>query len=208
MSTPTAERAGAVGLTFDDGNQSDSVCARVLEALGYSALFFIPTEYVGRNGRLSKADIVDLARCGMGIGSHGHQHVPLPRLDDEKLGADLRHSKTTLEDIIGSAIDDLSFPAGAYDERVVSMARRVGYKRFYTSDWGSNGAREMASGVLRRTAVVDGLTTEAFEDILRGRHRRMRQAQFRLKEAAKRGLGEHNYVRLRRFLNRPRTIAD
>jgi peptidoglycan/xylan/chitin deacetylase (PgdA/CDA1 family) len=197
--------AGAVGLTFDDANRSDVACSRALEQLGYSALFFVPTEYVDCAGRLARSDIVDLWRRGMGIGSHGHRHAPLVRLGDADLERDLSHSKAILEDIVGNRVVHLSFPGGSYDERVLAVARAVGYERFYTSDWGSNSDLETASGVLRRIAIVDGLAIEAFDDVLRTRYRRGMPARFRVKELAKSALGERNYLRLRRALVKRRS---
>jgi len=208
LSTGREGSAPAVGVTFDDANHSDIACSRVLEHFGYSALFFVPTEYIDQAGRLAKSDIADLWRRGMGIGSHGHQHVPLVHLGDSQLAEDLARSKAILEDIVGAPVEHLSFPAGSYDRRVLSVARTIGFKCFYTSEWGSNSAREMASGVLRRVPVVDGLCIEAFNDIVEARHRWSKQAQFHLKELAKRALGERNYLRMRRALASRRSVAD
>jgi peptidoglycan/xylan/chitin deacetylase (PgdA/CDA1 family) len=208
MTTPAPADSRVVGITFDDGNASDIGCSRILATLSYSALFFVPTEYIGRDGRLAKADIADLWRRGMGIGSHGHRHAPLAHLTNAELVADLTRSKAILEDILGARVEHLSFPAGSYDRRVLATAREVGYARFYTSGWGSNADREMAAGVLRRMPIVAGLGLDALDRMLDARYRRRNHARYYVKEFAKRALGERTYLRMRRALVNQRTIAD
>lgn len=192
--------ATAVGLTFDDANLSDVACARLLQLLGYSALFFVPTGYLDQDGRLSRSEVAELSDWGMGIGSHSHHHAQLARLNDSQLEEELGRSKAILEEIIKLPVEHLSFPGGSYDAHVLSVARKIGYRYFYTSEWGSNGITEAARGVLRRIPLVDGLSIEGFRDILEMRDYQKKRAQFRLKELAKRTLGERNYLRLRRAL--------
>jgi len=208
MASAASAETRAVGITFDDANRSDIGCSHVLECMGYSGLFFVPTEYVDREGRLTRYDIADLWRRGMGIGSHAHRHAPLVRLGDAELARDLATSKSILEDIVGARIVHLSFPGGAYDARVLAAARAVGYERFYTSDWGSNGGREADRGVLRRIAIVDGLGIDAFDDVLDTRYRRGMPAGFWVKEVAKRALSERTYLRARRIFVKRRLRND
>ena len=198
----------AVGLTFDDANLSDVTCASILQSRGYSALFFVPTDYLGRSGRLARTDVAELSRQGMGIGSHSHHHVQLVRLDDSQLDEELRRSKGILEDIIKLPVEHVSFPGGSYNGRVLAAARKAGYRYFYTSEWGSNGARETAAGVLRRIPLVDGLNIEAFRNIVEMPNYRTKRAQFHLKELAKRALGEQSYLRLRRALVKRPSAPD
>lgn len=198
----------AVGLTFDDANASDVACARFLQLLGYSALFFVPTDYLDQDGRLSRSDVAQLSDWGMGIGSHSHRHAQLAPLNDSQLEEELARSKAILEEIIKSPVEHLSFPGGSYNARVLSAARKIGYRYFYTSEWGSNAASEAARGVLRRIPLVDGMSIEGFRDILEMRDYQKKRLQFHLKELAKRTLGERNYLRLRRALVRHRTALS
>jgi peptidoglycan/xylan/chitin deacetylase (PgdA/CDA1 family) len=148
-----------VGLTFDDANLSDVVSAGILQRLGYSALFFVPTECLDRSGHLAKSDVAELSGQGMGIGSHSHRHVQLVRLTDSELEEELVRSKAILEDVTTRAVEHLSFPGGSYDDRVLSVARKIGYRYFFTSEWGSNGRRQAATQVLRRILSLTGLAS-------------------------------------------------
>lgn len=198
----------AVGLTFDDANLSDLACARFLQLLGYSALFFVPTGYLDQDGRLSRSDVAQLCEWGMGIGSHSHRHAQLTQVNDSQLDEELARSKAILEEITKLPVEHLSFPGGSYSARVLSSARKIGYRYFYTSEWGSNGASEAARGVLRRIPLVDGMSIEGFRDILEMRDYQTRRLQFRLKELAKRMLGERNYLKLRGALVRHRSALS
>jgi len=201
MSTGGLDGDGAaVGLTFDDANRSDVTCASILRSRGYSALFFVPTDYLDRSERLAKADVAELSRQGMGIGSHSHHHVQLVHLSESQLDDELRRSKGILEDIIKLPVEHLSFPGGAYNARILAAARKAGYRYFYTSEWGSNGAKETAAGVLRRIPVVDGLNGTGFRNVVEMSNYRRKRVQFHLKELAKRALGEQSYLTLRRAL--------
>jgi peptidoglycan/xylan/chitin deacetylase (PgdA/CDA1 family) len=189
-----------VGVTFDDGNDSDLPSARFLHSLGYDALFFIATEYLGRSGYLDCNDVLQLHRLGMGIGSHAHHHVHLVPLGDAQVDAELRQSKRILEDIVQAPVRHLSFPGGSYNSRVVNIARGVGYEYLFTSDWGVNTQRHCRARVFRKTALLNDLDLEQFDALLRLRNYYTRQVGFRVKELAKKTLGANGYVKLRRAL--------
>jgi len=189
-----------VGVTFDDGHDSDLQSARFLHSLGYDALFFIATEYLGTSGYLDRSDVCELHRLGMGIGSHAHHHIHLAPLGDSQVNAELRQSKRILEDILQTPVKHLSFPGGSYNSRVLNIARGVGYDHFFTSDWGVNTQRHRLSRVFRRTALLSDLDLEQFDALLRLRNYHARQLGFHAKELAKKTLGVNGYVKLRRAL--------
>jgi len=189
-----------IGLTFDDGNSSDLDCARLLNSLGYEALFFIATDFIGKPGYLQHEDVVELRRLGMTIGSHSHRHVQLTPLGDAELVDELHRSRHILEDITQEPIEHFSFPGGVYDDRVLERSRQAGYKYFFTSDWGVNADTQFSTGVLRRTSVLNHLNGAQFDALLRQSNYYMRQLGFKTKEWMKRGLGAERYVQIRRTL--------
>ena len=105
----TADNRLRVGLTFDDGRKSDLESAALLRSLGYSALFFIATNDIGKNGYVDRNDVIELQRLGMGIGSHSHHHVQLTPLSDARLETELATSKKILEGIVQSPIRTFLF---------------------------------------------------------------------------------------------------
>jgi peptidoglycan/xylan/chitin deacetylase (PgdA/CDA1 family) len=201
-STGDADEQLHIALTFDDGSDSDIECAKLLRSKGLDALFFIATANIGRPSFLSTNQIRALRDLGMGVASHSHGHTQLAWLTDEEVERDLSLSKGILEEIISAPVEHLSFPGGSYDARILAIGRHVGYKFFFTSDWGLNTNRHFVNGVLRRTSVVSTVGLRQFEALLQHRHSRLRQITFHGKELAKRALGARSYARLRRALAR------
>ncbi len=189
-----------VGVTFDDGHDSDLQSGHFLHSLGYDALFFIATEYLGASGYLGRGDVLELHRLGMGIGSHAHHHVHLAPLGDAQVYAELRQSKRILEDTVQAPVTHLSFPGGSYNSRVLDIARGAGYEYLFTSDWGVNTQRHRLRRVFRRTAMLSDIDLEQFDALLRMRKYYARQLGFHAKELAKKTLGATGYVKLRRAL--------
>ncbi len=189
-----------IALTFDDGNASDLDCARLLNALGYDALFFIATDFIGKPGYLQREDVVELRRLGMTVGSHSHRHVQLTPLGDAELIDELQRSRQILEEITGQPIEHFSFPGGVYDSRVLEMSRQAGYQYFFTSDWGVNAGAQFSTCVLRRTSILNHLDSAQFDALLRQSNYFVRQLGFKTKEWMKRSLGPERYVQIRRTL--------
>ena len=189
-----------VGLTFDDGHASDLSSAELLRSFGYDALFFIATEYIGAPGYVGTAEIKELRRLGMGVGSHAHHHVHLAPLTESQIRTELTQSKSILEQIIGEPVEHVSFPGGSYNARVLDIARSFGYHSLYTTDWGINTVRQRNARVFRRTLMLNTFDSAAFDALLRLRGYYTRQLGFHAKELAKRTLGVDRYVKLRRSL--------
>jgi peptidoglycan/xylan/chitin deacetylase (PgdA/CDA1 family) len=197
------DRAGndlRIGLTFDDGRKSDLESAGLLRSLGYSALFFIATNDIGKNGYVDRNDVIELQRLGMGIGSHSHHHVQLTPLSDARLEIELTTSKKILEGIVQSPITHFSFPGGSYDARVLKVAAKAGYRSFFTSDWGVNTQRHFSTGVFRRTSIPNNMDIDQFEALLQRRRYYLRQLGFQGKELFKKFVGEDRYFRLRQSI--------
>jgi peptidoglycan/xylan/chitin deacetylase (PgdA/CDA1 family) len=189
-----------IALTFDDGHRSDLECARLLKSLGYDALFFIATGYLGQDGYLHREDVAELRRLGMKIGSHSHRHIQLTPLSDADVIDELRRSRDILEDLVQQPVEHFSFPGGSYDTRILEMSRRAGYKYLFTSDWGLNHRAQFSMRALRRTSVLNHLDTAQFDALLRQSNYYVRQLGFKTKELMKRSLGMDRYVQIRHAL--------
>jgi peptidoglycan/xylan/chitin deacetylase (PgdA/CDA1 family) len=72
----------------------------------------------------------------MEIGSHGTSHVRLSRLNNENLMNELSDSKKKLENLLDYEIRYLSVPYGDYNQAVINMAKKVGYKYLFCTDPG------------------------------------------------------------------------
>ena len=200
--SPISGNGISVGLTFDDGRKSDVESAMFLRSLGYSAMFFIATKDISKAGYVDRNDIVELQRLGMGIGSHSHEHVQLKPLNDARVKDELTTSKRILEDILQTPVMQFAFPGGSYDARILDIARQIGYRNFFTSDWGLNGTRHFAASVLCRTSISNNVDITQFEALVKSRNYIRRRFGFYAKELIKQYLGEDRYFKLRQTLIR------
>ena len=124
-----------VVLSFDDGNASDiEIGLGTLLQHGRTASFFVLAGRMSQAGSLGAADLQELLRNGMTIGTHGMDHVPWRFLTSAQVDRELVEAR----DVISAAVDDLvveaALPLGRYDRTVLSHLRRLGYRRVYSSD--------------------------------------------------------------------------
>ena len=133
------ERSGRVevGLTFDDGNESDFTVAlpRLIERRR-RATFFICAGRIGQPGYLDAEHVRELSGKGMAIGSHGFDHLRWPEIDGTQLDRELSGSKKLIEAVVGAPVTLASAPFGALDHRVVTAAATAGFKTLYASSGG------------------------------------------------------------------------
>lgn len=178
-----ARQGGArVELTFDDGNASD--VHHALPALleqGLTATFHVCAGRIGAPGYLDEPMLQHLRQAGMGIGSHGWDHVDLRPLGEADLVRETRDSRLRIADASGAPVSDFAVPLGSYDRRVLRHLRD--YETVLTSD------ATTAVGdtwLVPRFSYVRGWTDRSVSElVLNGDSRRHRLRQ-RLSMAVKR----------------------
>lgn len=146
-----------VVLTFDDGYQDFYTEAfPLLSRFGYSATVFLPTAYIADTTRtfngiecLTWGQVRELHQAGIRFGSHTVTHPRLRILDREKVVEEVRHSKETIEQEVGSRVTSFSYPYAfpETDRTFVPMLRRIleetGYENGVSTSVGTvDGGRE------------------------------------------------------------------
>jgi peptidoglycan/xylan/chitin deacetylase (PgdA/CDA1 family) len=129
--------AGVDGLrvSFDDGNASDvEIGLHALRERGLKASFFVVAGRIGSAGSLDADGLVELARHGMTIGSHGMDHRPWRRLSPEDRERELVQAREMISGVVGRPVSEAALPTGAYDRRLLRDLRRLGYGAVHTSD--------------------------------------------------------------------------
>jgi peptidoglycan/xylan/chitin deacetylase (PgdA/CDA1 family) len=97
-----------------------------------------------------------LARAGMSIGSHSHNHPMLAKLSGEQQQAELKTSKAILERELGSAVSSVAYPfgwEGAYNEITKLQAHTAGYRLAFSAKKGINRPGEHDQFALCRISV-------------------------------------------------------
>jgi peptidoglycan/xylan/chitin deacetylase (PgdA/CDA1 family) len=190
---------GGVLLTFDDGwFDGVHVGGPILERYGCRALLFVTTDFLGKPRFLSRADVGRLDPAVFHVGSHARTHRMLSQLSEAEIRAELSDSRKLLEDLVGYAVETLSIPSGAVDDRVRRIAAECGYAYLFDSSVRVNrrGDSAMAIG---RVAVMRDTSPATLDRYLRQRLTRERLRRAAL-ETPKRILGLRRYERVRRWL--------
>jgi peptidoglycan/xylan/chitin deacetylase (PgdA/CDA1 family) len=137
--------ARSVVVTFDDGFPSTVRAKPILDEVEWPATVFVLTKFVDsrepmswpgihRSAReapeettsLDWTTLKQLVASGWEVGSHTVSHPLLPRLEDERLAAELTRSRERIATLLGGC-ETVAYPFGIADERVAAAARAAGY---------------------------------------------------------------------------------
>jgi peptidoglycan/xylan/chitin deacetylase (PgdA/CDA1 family) len=186
-------------ITFDDGEQSQLHNALPLLAEhGFKATYFVTPGLIGTAAKfLGWEELKRLQAAGHSVQSHGWSHKFLTFCSEAELAHELRASKQSLEDNLGSAIDEISVPGGRWDMRVIKACAAAGYRRGYVSHpWVEaevEGVQVIGRFMVRRTTSIIELEKIVAKDPSALRKLRMRS---QLREGLVGVLGDSLYHRL------------
>jgi peptidoglycan/xylan/chitin deacetylase (PgdA/CDA1 family) len=186
-------------ITFDDGEQSQFHNALPLLAeCGFKATYFVTPGLIGTAAKfLGWDDLRALQAAGHSVQSHGWTHKFLTFCSEAELAHELRASKQSLEDNLGSAVEEMSVPGGRWNQRVIEACAAAGYRRVYVSDpWVEaeiGGVEVIGRFMVRRTTTIPEL-----EKIVAKDRRVLRKLRLRsqLRESLVGVLGDSLYHRL------------
>jgi len=186
-------------VTFDDGHISNyHLALPLLEKYHIRSIFFITTEWIGAESRMSEQHLRELLGRGHQVESHSCSHAFLPDCSDEQLRNELTNSRRRLEDVISSPVTAVSVPYGRWDRRVLRACLNAGYCQVYTSDpWLSAAVRQ---GILvkGRLTVRNSVDAAQLRRLLTatGLAKARLQVPFKMKKALKLCIGDRMYHRL------------
>jgi peptidoglycan/xylan/chitin deacetylase (PgdA/CDA1 family) len=186
-------------ITFDDGEQSQFHNALPLLAEhGFKATYFVTPGLIGTAAKfLGWDDLRALQAAGHSVQSHGWSHKFLTFCSEAELAHELRASKKSLEDNLGSAVEEISVPGGRWDQRVIEACAAAGYGRVYVSDpWVEaeiGGVEVIGRFMVRRTTTIPELEKIVAKDRSVLRKLRLRS---QIREGLVGVLGDSLYHRL------------
>lgn len=151
---PSCSEEPIWALTFDDGLESVLPAADLLESVGWRAHIFIVTSWIGKDGFLTPAHIVDLHNRGHVIGSHSLTHPdPMSALPFERLHDEWRRSLEDLSALVGAPVTVGAVPGGGYSTDVAAAAARAGMRVLFTSEPVTRGSQVDGCEIVGRFAV-------------------------------------------------------
>ena len=156
-----------IRLSFDDGNLSDyDVALQALLERGLRADFFVLTGRLNQPGSLTEGHIRVLHEAGMGVGSHGINHLDWTRLDPTTLRHELEDSRRVLEYLLDTPVREAAIPFGAWNGRVLRTLRQAGYTKAYSSDC---GPMDTTAFLRPRTSITTVTGMDNIVNILSGK---------------------------------------
>jgi peptidoglycan/xylan/chitin deacetylase (PgdA/CDA1 family) len=186
-------------ITFDDGERSQLHNALpFLAQHGFKATYFVTPGLIGTATKfLGWDDLKALQAAGHSVQSHGWSHKFLTFCSEAELTHELRASKQSLEDNLGSTVEEISVPGGRWNRRVLQACAAAGYRRVYISDpWVEaeiGGVEVIGRFMVRRTTAVAELEKIVAKDAATLRKLRLRS---QIREGFVGMLGDSLYHRL------------
>lgn len=143
----------AVAITFDDGfHDFYSHALPVLSSYGFPATMFVVSDLVGTHPKrfgekavMTWAELREIHSLGIQVGSHTATHPVLRQLDRGRVEVEIKQSKQTIEDQLGSSITSFSYPYGfpVQDHAFIVCLKRfmkeAGYEYGVTTVLGTAG---------------------------------------------------------------------
>ena len=133
----TARYRKALTFSYDDGNEQDVRLIALFDRYGMKATFNLNSGLSGDAGAwqykgawVRRLDLREAAGvyAGHEVAVHGAQHLALPELDDAALHRELADDVTALTALFGRAPVGMAYAYGAYDDRAVAEAGRLGLR--------------------------------------------------------------------------------
>ncbi len=115
-----------VALTFDDGDRSHAMAARLLERHGLRGTFYVNSGDLGKKGKLTRAQLAAIAKAGHEIGGHTVNHERLTDLGPDEQAATICSDRRALLGM-GYRVRTFAYPYGAVDASARQAARDCGY---------------------------------------------------------------------------------
>ena len=193
----------ALLLTFDDGGVSaHEHIASLLEVFGWRGHFFITTNWIGREGFLSTAQIRDLHLRGHFIGSHSCSHpARMSHCVPQQLHHEWNDSIAVLSDILGAKVDIASVPGGYYGRNVAEEAADAGIRTLFTSEPQTQASVVNGCWVLGRYTIKDGVNPATAAALASGRMLpRVRQFAYWNTKKLLKAAGGGSWIRMRKWL--------
>jgi peptidoglycan/xylan/chitin deacetylase (PgdA/CDA1 family) len=186
-----------VCITFDDGCETDlTSAAPILLEFNLNATFYVTVGKIDTGGYLNQTQLRELDAQGFEIGCHSMTHPYLSDLSEAELRPEIVDAKDRLEQILGHGIEHFSCPGGRYNQSVLTMTRRAGFKTVANSEFYAN-TKTTGSYELGRVAVLRDLTISQFSAVCRGQGLWKKQFSKQSRQSVQRLLGNQTYDRLR-----------
>ena len=163
-------------ITFDDGYYSMyTKLLPLAKEFGYPITLFVYLDNVYHNARASITwkNLREMDDNGIDVQCHSISHPDLTALrkidtveSRYRIYEEIYLAKRLMEQYMGKTISYYAFPYGRYDLKLIELCRYAGYKRVFSTDYGSNVITR-TNYCLRRHHVKRTYSLKTIESIAR-----------------------------------------
>lgn len=154
-----------VSLTFDDGYSSQWAARDILRAHQAHATFYIPSGFIGLDGRLTTQQLRLLQADGNEIGGHTVNHTNLATADDAEQRRQICDDRIALTQY-GFRVTSFAYPFGSLNTRAEAAARSCGYNSA-RADGGLQDAQScLTCPVTEKIPPVDPFSVETASPVV------------------------------------------
>ena len=161
------QQEGQIEISFDDAFLGLYDNIELIKELNIPIRLFVVSSYLDKNNHINSEQLIELNKLQqITISSHTHQHRILNEISEDEIVIELEASKKLLENTLNRQINSLCFPEGKFNNKVIEIAKEIGYSNLYTSipgfyfDW-------FSAGVIKRS-LVQFASKEEFKAIIKG----------------------------------------
>lgn len=168
-----------IAVTFDDGFACIYRNALpILLKYRVPATVFMPSDRIGKSNDwmrshaaaprplVSLAQLRELVQAGVAVGSHTRTHPRLVEIEPLRVAEEVRGSKASLEEILGTRVDHFAYPYGLYNDMIRDEVQRAGYRAACSTRSGFNRSN-VDRFLLRRIEVYGSDSLPRFRQKLK-----------------------------------------
>ena len=146
----------SVIITLDDGYKDNYTnMFPILKAHGAKATIFLVSNLVNTDGYLTSAQIKEMSDSGLvSFQCHTANHVDLAHMSEDGVRSEFTESVSFIEAITGKPVRALAYPAGSYNDTVLSVVPEF-FDYCYTTK-SPNTIREYTSYTIPRHYIARG----------------------------------------------------
>ena len=175
IENPSAFDKKVVVITFDDGYPSMyTKLLPIANEFKYPITLFVYTDFIHTRGEqpLGWKNLIEMDHGFIDIQSHSVSHTALAKISSQngidngkKLFEEIYMSKRLLETYLEKEISFFSFPYGEYNQELMELCAKAGYRRVFSTDYGPN-IITTDNFCLRRHHIKRDCSVELFKNII------------------------------------------
>jgi len=162
---------GQICIMFDDGFRGIYECRQFFYDNHIYPTIFLAVDLIGKDGFLTKEEILDLQHHGFIFECHSWSHRDLTIWNDEELKLELGESKEFLSEMLNKKVTEICLPLGYFNDHLLEQLKSYGYKKVYSSIPG-NYCEQTIGGMIARNLVQFSSPSEV-KLVLRGGYQSM-----------------------------------